>query len=75
MLLPAIATTFGVTAGAIAVSVLAIVGIGLMTFIYRTPEVPPAGGVERSGISAGTNGVRKSGRFRVKWRARRDSNS
>ncbi|MER8748382.1 MFS transporter [Mesorhizobium sp. M1050] len=50
MLLPAIATTFGVTA----VSVLVIVAIGLMTFIYRTPEVLPAGGVERSGISAAT---------------------
>lgn len=54
MLLPAIGTTFGVTAVGIAVSVLVIVGIGLMTFIYRTPEVPPAGSVERSGISAGT---------------------
>ncbi|MER9948291.1 MFS transporter [Mesorhizobium sp. M0047] len=54
MLLPAIATTFGVTAVAIAVSVLVIVAIGLMTFIYRTPEVLPAGGVERSGISAAT---------------------
>lgn len=54
MLLPAIGTTFGMTAVGIAVSALVIVGIGLMTFIYRTPEVSPAGGVERSGISAGT---------------------
>ena len=54
MLLPAIGTTFGVTAVGIAVSVLVIVGIGLMIFIYRAPEVSPAGGVERSGISAGT---------------------
>ncbi|ANN58992.1 arabinose ABC transporter permease [Mesorhizobium sp. SEMIA 3007] len=54
VLLPAIGTTFGVTAVGIAVSVLVIVGIGLMIFIYRAPEVSPAGGVERSGISAGT---------------------
>ncbi|MER8820016.1 MFS transporter [Mesorhizobium sp. M0991] len=54
MLLPAIGMTFGVTSVGIAVSVLVIVGIGLMTFIYRTPEVSPAGGIERRGISAGT---------------------
>jgi MFS family permease len=54
MLLPAIGTTFGMTAVGIAVSVLIIVGIGLMIFIYSAPEVSPAGGGERRGISAGT---------------------
>ncbi|RUW34718.1 MULTISPECIES: CynX/NimT family MFS transporter [unclassified Mesorhizobium] len=54
MLLPAIGTTFGLTAVGIAVSALVVVSIGLLAFIYRTPEMPPAGGVERSGISAGT---------------------
>ncbi|MBZ9710982.1 MFS transporter [Mesorhizobium sp. ESP7-2] len=54
MMLPTIGQTFGVTAVGIAVSVPVIVGIGLMTFIYRPPEVSPAAGVERSGISAGT---------------------
>ncbi|RUU24769.1 MFS transporter [Mesorhizobium sp. M7A.T.Ca.TU.009.01.3.2] len=54
VLLPAIATTFGMTAVGVAVSMLVLASIGLMTFIYRTPEVRPGGGVERSGISAGT---------------------
>ncbi|BCG87293.1 hypothetical protein MesoLj113c_34030 [Mesorhizobium sp. 113-3-9] len=53
MLLPAIGTTFGTTAVGIAVSVLIVVGIGLMIFIYRSPEVPPFSGSERRGISAG----------------------
>ncbi|MER8432591.1 MFS transporter [Mesorhizobium caraganae] len=54
VLLPAIGTTFGMTAVGVAVSLLVIASIGLMTFVYRTPEVRPAGGIERSGISAGT---------------------
>lgn len=54
VLLPAIGTTFGMTAVSVAVSLLVIASIGLMTFVYRTPEVRPAGGIERSGISAGT---------------------
>ncbi|RWO38544.1 MAG: MFS transporter [Mesorhizobium sp.] len=54
VLLPAMATTFGMTAVGAAVSVLVLASIGLMTFIYRTPEASPAGGVERSGVSAGT---------------------
>lgn len=54
LLLPAIGTTFGMTAVDVAVSMLVIASIGLMTLIYRTPEVRPAGGIERSGISAGT---------------------
>jgi MFS family permease len=54
MLLPAIGTTFGMTAVDIAVSVLVLVGIGLMAFVYRAPEVPPSGRTERFGISAGT---------------------
>ncbi|TGQ30057.1 MFS transporter [Mesorhizobium sp. M00.F.Ca.ET.216.01.1.1] len=54
MLLPAIGTTFGMTAVGTAVSVLIIVGIGLMAIVYRAPEVLPAGGIERRGISAGT---------------------
>ncbi|MBM2710378.1 MFS transporter [Mesorhizobium caraganae] len=54
VLLPAIGTTFGMTAVGVAVSLLVIASIGLMTFVYRSPEVRPAGGIERSGISAGT---------------------
>ncbi|MFK0691688.1 CynX/NimT family MFS transporter [Mesorhizobium sp. IMUNJ 23033] len=54
ILLPAIGTAFGMTAVGIAVSVLIIVSLGLMTFVYRAPEVPPAGGDERHGISAWT---------------------
>ncbi|WP_192256949.1 MFS transporter [Mesorhizobium caraganae] len=54
VLLPAIGTTFGMTAVGVAVSLLVIASIGLMTFVYRTPEVRPAGGIERSGISAAT---------------------
>ncbi|MFD2055169.1 MFS transporter [Mesorhizobium calcicola] len=55
ILLPAIGTTLGMTAVGIAVSVLIIVGLGLMAFVYRAPEVSPAGGGERCGISAGTS--------------------
>ncbi|RJT28311.1 MFS transporter [Mesorhizobium waimense] len=54
MLLPAIGTTFGMTAVGIAVSVLIIVSLGLMSFVYRAPDVPPAGGGDRRGISART---------------------
>nr|WP_281396856.1 MFS transporter [Mesorhizobium silamurunense] len=54
MLLPAIGTTFGMTAVGTAVTVLIIVGIGLIAFVYRAPEGSAAGGIERRGISAGT---------------------
>ncbi|PBB18872.1 MFS transporter [Mesorhizobium sp. WSM4313] len=54
LLLPAIGTTFGMTGVGIAVSVLIVVAIGLTAFVYRSPGVAPAGGVERLGISAGT---------------------
>ncbi|MGX5800801.1 MFS transporter [Bradyrhizobium sp. Arg314] len=54
MLLPAIGTTFGMNAVGIAVSVPIIVGIGVMAFVYRAPDVASAGGIERRGVSAGT---------------------
>ncbi|MDX8525370.1 MFS transporter [Mesorhizobium sp. MSK_1335] len=55
MLLPAIGTAFGMTAVGIAVSVLIVVGIGLMALVYRTPERSPAGRIDGRGISAGTS--------------------
>lgn len=54
MLLPAIGTSFGVTAVGVAVSVPVIIGIGLIALVYSAPEQSPTGRVERSGISAAT---------------------
>ena len=54
LLLPAIGASFGMTAVGLAVSALVVVGIGLMAFVYRAPEVSPAARAERLGISAGT---------------------
>lgn len=54
LLLPVIAASFGMTAVGLAVSALVVVGIGLMAFVYRAPEVSPAARAERLGISAGT---------------------
>ncbi|MET3522618.1 MULTISPECIES: MFS transporter [unclassified Mesorhizobium] len=55
MLLPAIGTTFGMAAVGLAVSVLIMVGIGLMAFVYRAPEASHAGRIARLAISAGTS--------------------
>ncbi|WP_370451636.1 MFS transporter [Mesorhizobium sp.] len=43
MLLPAIGTTFGISAVGIAVAILIVVAIGLIAFIYQAPQAPPAG--------------------------------